>query len=42
MGARGCILTTTLAHRMEREDHDCAIVGMSVGNGGGIAVLLER
>jgi len=42
IGASGGILTTTLAYRMRREDHDRGIVGMSVGGGGGIAALLER
>ncbi|MCL7416801.1 MAG: hypothetical protein M8354_03030 [Halalkalicoccus sp.] len=42
IGASGGILTTTLAHRMDREDHTRGVVGMSIGGGGGIAMLLER
>lgn len=42
IGASGGILTTTLVHRMEREGYGRGVVGMSVGGGGGIAMLLER
>jgi len=42
IGASGGILTTTLVHAMEREDHDRGVVGMSVGGGGGVAMLLRR
>lgn len=40
IGASGGILTTTLVHAMEREGLDIGVVGMSVGGGGGIAMLL--
>lgn len=42
IGASGGILTTTLVHSMERADHDWGIVGMTVGGGGGIAMLVSR
>jgi len=42
IGASGGILTTTLTHAMEREDYDRGVVGMSVGGGGGVAMLVRR
>lgn len=42
IGASGGILATTLAYRMRDEGADRGIVGMSVGGGGGLAVLLSR
>jgi acetyl-CoA C-acetyltransferase len=42
IGASGGILTTTLAHTLADSDASRGIVGMSVGGGGGIAMLLER
>jgi acetyl-CoA C-acetyltransferase len=42
IGASGGILTTTIAHRMAKEDFERGIVGMSIAGGGGIAMLLER
>ena len=40
IGASGGILTTTLLYAMEREEVELGVVGMSVGGGGGIAMLL--
>jgi acetyl-CoA C-acetyltransferase len=42
IGASGGILTTTLAHTLADTDATRGVVGMSVGGGGGIAMLLER
>jgi acetyl-CoA C-acetyltransferase len=42
IGASGGILATTLAYRMRDEGAGRGIVGMSVGGGGGLAVLLAR
>lgn len=42
IGASGGILATTLAYRMRDEGAKRGIVGMSVGGGGGLAVLLSR
>jgi acetyl-CoA C-acetyltransferase len=42
IGASGGILTTTLLYAMEHEDATRGIVGMSIGGGGGIAMLLSR
>ena len=42
IGASGGILTVTLAHAMVDEDATYGVVGMSVGGGGGIAMLLRR
>lgn len=42
IGASGAILTTTVMHTMQDEDHELGVVGMCVGGGGGIAVLLRR
>ncbi|MGM0591429.1 MAG: thiolase family protein [Halobacteriota archaeon] len=42
IGASGGMLTTTLAYALEHDGHDRGIVGMSIGGGGGIAMLLER
>jgi acetyl-CoA C-acetyltransferase len=42
IGASGGILTTTLVHSMERADHTWGVVGMTVGGGGGIAMLCRR
>lgn len=42
IGASGGILTTTLVHRMRRENHERGVVAMSIGGGGGIAMLLKR
>ena len=41
IGASGGILTTTLVYAMEQEGIERGIVGMSVGGGGGIAMLLS-
>ena len=40
IGASGGILTTTLVYAMEQEGIDLGVVGMSIGGGGGIAMLL--
>jgi acetyl-CoA C-acetyltransferase len=42
IGASGGILTTSIAHAMVREDLSRGVVAMSVGGGGGLAMLLER
>jgi acetyl-CoA C-acetyltransferase len=42
IGASGGILTTTLAHTLADTNAARGVVGMSVGGGGGIAMLLER
>jgi acetyl-CoA C-acetyltransferase len=42
IGASGGLLATTLVHAMVDEDVARGVVGMSVGGGGGIAVLLRR
>ena len=42
IGASGGILTTTLVYAMERERIDQGVVGMSIGGGGGIALLVAR
>lgn len=42
IGASGGILTTTLVHMMAASDTTRGIVGMSVGGGGGLAMLVER
>jgi len=42
IGASGGILTSTLLYAMERDSLQRAVVGMSIGGGGGIAMLLER
>ena len=40
IGASGGILSTTLVYAMEREGVELGVVGMSIGGGGGIAMLL--
>ncbi|USZ74302.1 thiolase family protein [Halorussus vallis] len=42
IGASGGILTATLAHAMADDDDELGVVGMSIGGGGGIAMLLRR
>ncbi|MFC6823551.1 thiolase family protein [Halopelagius fulvigenes] len=42
IGGSGGLLATTLAHAMVEDDVTYGVVGMSVGGGGGIAVLLRR
>jgi acetyl-CoA C-acetyltransferase len=42
IGASGGLLATTLVHAMQNEAVRYGVVGMSIGGGGGIAVLLER
>ncbi|SEO23549.1 acetyl-CoA C-acetyltransferase [Halogranum amylolyticum] len=42
IGASGGMLTTSLVHRMVERGSTYGVVGMSVGGGGGIAMLLRR
>ncbi|RDI70053.1 thiolase family protein [Halopelagius longus] len=42
IGGSGGLLATTLAHAMAEDGVEYGVVGMSVGGGGGIAVLLRR
>ncbi len=42
IGASGSILTATLTHTMQTENHRYGVVGMCVGGGGGIAVLVRN
>ena len=42
IGASGGMLTTTLAHTMVDRSATYGVVGMSIGGGGGIAMLLRR
>lgn len=42
IGASGGILTATLVHAMERADDEYGVAGMSIGGGGGIAMLCRR
>lgn len=42
IGASGGMLAASLAYEMVEEDHEYAILGMSVGGGGAIMALLRR
>ncbi|EJN58720.1 thiolase family protein [Halogranum rubrum] len=42
IGASGGMLTTSLVHRMVDRSETYGVVGMSIGGGGGIAMLLRR
>ncbi len=42
IGASGGMLTTSLLHTMREHGHEIGVVGMSIGGGGGIAMLIRR